>query len=818
MSRVRYALLLWFAATAGAQDIYSIAGIPYSHRDSVDGAPALNAPLLNVHGLLIDNVTGRLLFSDGSLVSRVEPDGTLLALVGRGMTQFGATTNGIPASFLGAQGLSEMAQDSTGALYVSDIFAGHVYRIGLDGTVTTFAGGGTLPAGFASDGGPATSAQLQSPRGLVFDSQGNLDIAEVFCGCIRRVSPTGTISTVYSFPLFTAPDTFTEIEGLSIDAQDNLYFTEWMGAVVVQLSPNGTATTIAGTGVAGFSGDGGPATAAQLNGPSSVALAADGSIYIADSGNNRVRRVALDGTISTVAGTGSTISNLNNPAPACSFSGDGGPAVNAQLCEPAQVLFDSTGNLYVSDYGNRRVRRIAPDGTISTIAGNGQPDPDTSNPGSSGNGGPPIHATFYGADGSVFDAAGNLYVSESLGSVIRKISPSGTVSTFAGTGQTGYSGDGGPATQAMLFHPGPLAIDPDGNLFVITADSRVRKISPDGIISLVAGTGTGSGTNRAQGDGGPAIDATLNEPGEVAFDTQGNIYIADTSNARLRKIDSSGIITTIAGPGVPGTDYYNAVAVDPQGNILLGWTHAAVYPLVTTNQIIGTVNRVNPDGSLTPVVGNGQPCTGGPFGSNFAYDGKPALQAQLCEVTAMTIDAKGVMYLPYGGQMLEVTTDGIIHVVAGNGLATLLGDGGPALQASIGGPGAPTFDAAGDMYFADTGFDVIREVTATNYAARLSLNQIGLVGTQGQSWGVATSANFAEPFPYTVNVTGGSWLSVNRATGLIGEPFTVTLNPTGLAPGFYQGTVSVNVGTTTSGGIGQVNLPIELLVPSSIAQ
>ncbi len=454
-----------FAVAAGAQDIYSVAGIPYSHRDSVDGAAALNAPLLNVHGLLIDNITGRLLFSDGSLVSRLEPDGTLLALVGRGMTQFGATANGTPASFLSAQGLLEMAQDSTGALYVSDIYTGHVYRIGLDGTVTTFAGGGTLAAGFASDGGPATSAQLQSPRGLVFDSQGNLDIAEVFCGCIRRVSPAGIISTVYTLPQSTQPGSFHEIEGLTIDGQDNLYFTEWMGGVVVRVTPDGTATTIAGTGVAGFSGDGGPATAAQLNGPSGIALGPaiyDGSIFIADSGNNRVRRVARDGTISTFAGTGSIIANLNLP-PSCSFSGDSGPAVSAQLCEPAQLVFDFAGGLYVSDYGNRRIRRIATDGNIVTIAGNGQSDPNASNPGSSGNAGPPIHATFYGVGGTVFDAAGNLYVSESVGSVIRKISASGTVSTYAGTGQTGYSGDGGPATQAMLTHPGPLAIDPKGN-------------------------------------------------------------------------------------------------------------------------------------------------------------------------------------------------------------------------------------------------------------------------------------------------------------------------------------------------------------------
>src|SRR5262249_7747767 len=161
----------------------------------------------------------------------------------------------------------------------------------------------------------------------------------------------------------------------------------------------------------------------------------------------------------------------------------------------------------------------------------------------------------------------------------------------------GYSGDGGPASQATLFGAGPLAVDPKGDLYAITNDSRVRKIAADGTIRLVAGSGTGSGLDRAQGDGGPAINATLNEPGAMAFDATGTIYIADTSNARLRKIDSNGIITTIAGPGQQGTDYYNSVAVDPQGNIFLGWTHAALYPAVATNSISGIVVRLNPDGT-----------------------------------------------------------------------------------------------------------------------------------------------------------------------------------------------------------------------------
>src|ERR1035438_4131033 len=817
--------LVGLACTASGQNIFTIAGVPYGHRKAVDGQPALQAPLNFVYGLLFDHVTGRLLFQDQTLVERMESDGSLLALVGRGEPQDATTADGTLASNLQINILRGMAQDAAGNLYLADAGAGLVFRVAGDGRVSVFAGGGTKST--ESDGGPATAAQLWSPRGMVFDSNGNLDIAEPVCGCIRQVSPAGIISTVYTLSGASGTD-LKQVEGLGIDAQDNLYLTEWLGHTVLKIGANGSVTTIAGTGAAGFSGDGGPATAAQLYGPSAVAIANDGTIYIADSGNNRVRKVALDGTISTIAGTGSSIGNILLPQvfQTCEFSGDGGLATSANLCNPAQLAFDQTGGLWVADFGNARVRRISPEGIIATVAGNGQFVPvgqvggaidySPASPFSSGDGGPAIHATFDRVGGDIFDAAGSLYVSDSGGNRIRKIAPDGTIGTFAGTGQAGYSGDGGPALQATLFGAGPLAVDPKGGIYVITGDSRVRKITADGTIHLVAGTGTGSGLDRAPGGGGPAVHATLNEPGGVAFDALGNTYIADTSNARLRKIDISGIITTIVGPAQQGTDYYNAVAVDPQGNIFLAWTHAALYPAVTTNAISGMVLRVNPDGTLSRVVGNGQPCTGGPFGAQFAYDGMPALDAQLCEVTAMTIDKNGVMYLPYGAQILRVTTDGIIHTVAGNAFATAIGDGGPALDAGLNdsSPGTPTFDSNGNMVIPEFGLDRIREVTATPYQLTLSPDSIGATGSQAQTRLIATSANFLEPFPYAVRVStddGGSWLSVNRLTGLVGEPITVSVNPAGLASGSYHGTVSV----TVEGGVSQqVNVPVTLSVPS----
>ena len=784
--------LIFLGTLAHCQNIFTVAGIPYTHRNVVDSQPALTAPLGSVYGVLIDRITGRVIFHDERLVLRFEPDGTLLAITGAGPILRGpqpfpsGATGSTLASILNVAVLRGIAQDAKGALYLSDEAAGRVYRVAPDGTATTFAGGGTISPGFQSDGGPATAAMLTSPRGLVFDSKGNLDIAEVFCNCIRQVTPDGIISTLYTLPPSPTRNRLPNIEGLAIDAQDNLYFTEWFGNLVVKVAADGSdATTIAGTGNPGFSGDGGPAAAAQLNGPSGVALDTSGNIYIADTKNHRIRTVAPDGTITTIAGTGT-----------CGVSGDGGPALTAQLCEPAEMVFDSTASLVIADFGNRRVRKITPDGMIATIAGSGANDPALSFSGSSGDGGPQIHATFNLVGGIAFDSTGNLYVSETFGNVIRKIAPDGAVSTFA----------------ANLARPGPVSIAPDGAVYVITGDSRIRKITPDGNISLVAGSGVGTGLNRSQGDGGPAVNATLNEPGEVAFDRQGNIYIADTSNARVRKIDQNGIITTVAGPGQQGIDYYNAVAVDPRGNLYVAWTHAQ------PPSIYSTVNRVNPDGSLTTVAGSGQPCTGAP--GQFINDGVPATQARLCAVVGLAVDHNGLLNLSEGGLVLRLAADGTIQRVAGNAAALNLGDGGPALQASlVGGQGfSPgiAFDPAGNLYLAEPGLNFIRRVTPASYTFHVSPDHIDAASSMAQTQILTVSGNFAEPFPYAVRVSttdGGAWLSANRATGLTGESIRVTVDPRRLAPGSYRGTVAVIVSVPVGEGSQEVDVPVTLRLP-----
>src|SRR5207247_340415 len=252
-------------------------------------------------------------------------------------------------------------------------------------------------------------------------------------------------------------------------------------------TPGGTTSTYAGTGRGPFSGDGGPATAAQLSSPAGVALDLTGNLYIADDGNYRIRKVTPGGTISTYAGGGSS-----------NFSGDGGPATAAQLNVPVGVALDPAGNLYIADQGNSRIRKVTPGGTISTYAG-----ADT--PGFSGDGGPA--------------PARDAYASPPRRARDVKVAPGGTISTYAGSGSFGFSGDGGPATAAQLNGPGGVAVDPAGILY-IAESGRIRKVTTGGTISTYAG----SGNFRFAGDGGPATAAELNFPRGMGLDPAGTLY------------------------------------------------------------------------------------------------------------------------------------------------------------------------------------------------------------------------------------------------------------------------------------------------------
>jgi hypothetical protein len=316
----------------------------------------------------------------------------------------------------------------------------------------------------------------------------------------------------------------------------------------------GTLVVFAGTGTPGFSGNNGPATQARLAQVTGLAFDAGGNLYIAERSNQRVRRVGLDGIITTFAGTGTA-----------GFSGDNGPARQARLNGPIYLAFDAAGNLFITEVDGHRVRKVSPDGIITTVAGGGKPASGI------GDGGPALAARLYFPHGVAVDREGNLFIADWGNSDlpvrprVRKVSPDGTITTFAGTGKQGYSGDGGPATQADLGQPVGLAIDSMGNLYIAEGigfggpGSRVRKVSPEGIITTVAGIGP----SGFSGDGGLATEARLNWPTGVAVDSAGNLFIGEFFGHRVRKVGPDGIINTVAGGGtaLPSAEGAPATAV-----------------------------------------------------------------------------------------------------------------------------------------------------------------------------------------------------------------------------------------------------------------
>ena len=294
-----------------------------------------------------------------------------------------------------------------------------------------------------------------------------------------------------------------------------------------QLSIN----TIAGNGTGGFSGDSGPATAAEINTPYGVAVDLIGNVYFTDEINNRIRKIDTFGVITTIAGNGTP-----------GFFGDTGPATLAQLYSPRGIAVDGSGNVFFSDYGNSRIREITPSGMIYTFAGNGLAT-------FSGDGGLAYAAGLNFPWGLAIDGAGNMFIADQVNCRVRKVNTSGIISTIGGTGFASFSGDGGAATAAMIQYPMGVALDGAGNIYVAdNGNNRVRKINSSGIISTIAGSPVFGFT----GDGGPSTDARLYLPEGIATDAAGNVYIADLNNKRIRQINTSGIINTITGNGTVG--------------------------------------------------------------------------------------------------------------------------------------------------------------------------------------------------------------------------------------------------------------------------
>jgi len=593
------------------------------------------------------------------------------------------------------------------------------------GVLTLVAGSGTPGSG--GDDGPAVDAQLNQPMEVAVDAAGNVYISDTGNNRVRRVS-NGVIATVagngtQGFGGDNGPANSAQLHspaGIAFDSVGNLYVAD-NGNDRIRKITNGTITTAAGDGTHGFGGDNGPATSAQLKYPGGLAMDPAGNLYIADGGNSRIRKVS-NGVITTVAGNGTQ-----------GFSGDNGPATSAQFDVPSDVAVDSAGNLYIADLYNNRIRVVS-NGVIVTVAG-------CPLGGFFNDNGLATSAGLSYPHSVAVDSAGRLYIADALNFRIRRVS-GGVITTVAGNGIEGFSGDNGPAIAAQLNEPIGTAVDSAGKVYIADVLNNCVRMVSKGTITTAAG----SQLQFVLGDNGPAANAWLFDPEGVAVDSTGDLYIADTTHQRIRKV-SGGVITTVAGNGTNGYGGDNGpatsaqlygplgVAVDSAGNVYIADT--------LSNRV-----RMVSNGVITTVAGNGT--------AGFSGDNGPATSAALNWPTSVAVDSGGNLYIAdSGNNRIRKVSKGVITTVAGNGVQGFSGDNGPATGAQLYGPFGVAVDSAGNVYIADTGNNRVRIVSSGLIATIAGSGALGFSGDGG--W--ATNARLSSPRGLAVDSTGNLYVA-----------------------------------------------------------
>src|SRR5437762_2485230 len=671
-------------------------------------------------------------------------------------------------------------------VYVADAPRGVIRRIDTTtGVETVVAGHGA--SGFAGDGGPATAAELSYPTGVALDTAGDLFIADQDNSVVRKVDgTTGAISTVAGTAgsCCSAGDggaaTAAELyhpAGVALDGAGNLFIADSGNCVLRKVATTGKISTVAGTGGAcGFAGDGGAATAAQLNSPMDVALDSTGNLFIADAYNFRIRQVgATSHKMSTLAGNGTA-----------SFGGDGGAATVAELSFPADVVLGGSGDLFVVDQGNCVIRKVgAVTGTISTVAGTGGTCDFA------GDGGPATAAALSFPAGAAFDGTGDLIIADQSNCVIRKVNmTTGTISTVAGTGGAcGFAGDGGPAAAAELYLPAGVALDVAGNLFIADQDNFVirRVDAMTHQISTVAGT---PGISGFAGDGGPATAAELSTTTGVALDGAGNLFIADTGNCVIRKVvAATGAISTVAGIGGAcgfAGDGGAATAAElnlPFDVVLDG--AGDLFIADSGNCVIREVAAAT--GAISTVAGIGGAC-------GFAGDGGAATAAELNLPFDVVLVGAGDLFIADSGNCVirEVAAaTGAISTVAGiGGACGFAGDGSAATAAELNVPMGFAFDATGKLFVADSSNGRVRRVEATTTTTTQAPATTSTTTSTTSTTAPTTTSTTSTTAPPTTSTTDTTTTEAPTTT-------STTVTTTTQAP-TTTSTTSTTAPTTTS--------------------
>lgn len=681
---------------------------------------------------------GNIFFSDAmsNEIRRIDTTTSIItAIAGNGQSGFSGDGDLALAATLSSP--SKIILDNDGNLFFID-GSQYIRKIDNNNIITTIAGNGLN--GFPDNNVPATKTSVY-PMGLAIDSGGNLYFTDVQLNAIRKINAsTKIVSTIagngqqgFNGDNKLALQTNFNIPlEIAIDKDDNILVADSFNHRIRKInSKTRIVTTIAGT-TEGFSGDEGSASFAMLDSPRDLVLAQDGSLFITDVGNNRIRKVDTKGIITTVAGNGDI-----------AFNGDGGLATNASFKQVSTIAIDKNGNLLIGDATSRRIRKVDQQtNIISTLFGIDQLK-------FINNGDSLSSASLLFPRGLAADNNNNIYFSDGSNRVGKVRIGSNTISVIAGTGVTGFGGDGDLATKAALAFPLGMTVDSKNQLFIADEfNNRIRKVDIlSGIITTVAGSGfIGFSDNL------PATNSNLTFPSGVAVDNNENLFIADTFNSRIRKVDfATQVISTIAGNGVPtfsgDGDKANLASISRPNSLVIDSNGNVVFSDTFNNR----VRKIDINtGIITTIAGSGVPSTD-------VGDGNLAVTATLISPLGLCLDGNGDIYIADSGnnriRKIDIKT-GIISTVVGDGKKGFAGDGGVASNANLSLPSQIAIDNDGNLLFTDVGNNRIRVVKAI------------AVGKQPKPiLPTITNITFSDP---TLNITGTGF-GANGATVIINK-------------------------------------------------
>ena len=642
--------------------VSTVAGGPWGYRDGLGANTQFNSP-----GDVAADMAGNLYVADtdNHRIRKISPAGEVSTFAGDGKPGHLDGT-GVHAQFYTPRGI---AADTAGNIYVADTGNHLIRKISPTGEVSTFAGS---TRGYLDDS-IGTNARFAGPHGIATDTAGNVYVADSASDRIRKISPAGAVSTVAGSKrgFLDGPGTdaqFNSPQGVTVDKSGNLYVTELLGNRVRKILPTGEVSTLAGDVSAADGEDGSrddTGTNARFCVPKGITVDAEGNLYVVEMSNNRIRKISPAGAVSTLAGSTLGFSD--------------GMGANAQLKRPQGITLDKAGNLYVADTDNHHIRKVSPAGEVSTFVGSMHGSLD----------GTGANAQFSTPRGIVADKAGNLYVADTGNHRIRKISPAGEVSVFAGSTQ-GYLDGMGVSTR--FNSPWSITADAEGNLYVADiGNSRIRKISPAGEVSTFAGDG-----KCGDKDSNIGREAQFCSPQDITADSAGNLYVADTNNHRIRKISPAGAVSTLAGST---QGYFDATGTNAQFSTPRGIAADTAGNIYVADFHNNRIRKISPAGEVSTFAGSTQ----GRFDS-------VGPNAKFYQPQGITADAAGNLYVAdsYNHLIRKISPLGEVSTIAGD--VTQGHVDGIGLNTRFNLPQGLAIDAAGNLHVADSSNHRIRKI------------------------------------------------------------------------------------------------------------